>query len=139
MENANSAACELSLSGLGPPRASPPDICAIGFRLPFQARKALDGKGGDCHGLSAAFAYLASQLGYLSTYCVDGLGSVSHAWVEIDGRRYDPVFAKWQDADNYYDVAERGYYDDYGNWVELTLTDSFLIPLVLPEQRCEGL
>ena len=53
--------------------------------------------GGNCFSDAAAFAYLAKALGYKNVYvCVDcdGSGGRGHAWAEINGLAYDPLFAE---------------------------------------------
>ncbi len=53
--------------------------------------------GGNCFADAAAFAYLAKALGYKKVYvCVDcdGSGGRGHAWAEINGLAYDPLFAE---------------------------------------------
>lgn len=53
--------------------------------------------GGNCMADAAAFAYLARAVGYKNVYvCVDcdGSGGRGHAWTEINGLVYDPLFAQ---------------------------------------------
>jgi len=106
--------------------------------IAYHARKIFDGEGGDCHGMAAAYAYLLQALGYNPEVCIDGYGTVSHSWVECDGRRFDPVFAKWQNWWDYYDVTERGYYDENGGWVPLNVLDSFSVPWFWPSNAANG-
>ena len=44
----------------------------------------------DCFGFGCAFAYLANAVGYRA-YAVSSGG---HGWAEVDGRVYDPDWAK---------------------------------------------
>ena len=47
-------------------------------------------KRADCFGFGCAFAYLANAVGYRA-YAVSSGG---HGWAEVDGRVYDPDWAK---------------------------------------------
>ena len=47
-------------------------------------------KKADCFGFGAAFAYLANAVGY-KAYAVSSGG---HGWAEVNGRVYDPDWAK---------------------------------------------
>ena len=52
---------------------------------------------GNCMSDAAAFAYLAKAVGYKQVYvCVDSTGrnGSGHAWTEIGGLAYDPLFAE---------------------------------------------
>lgn len=62
---------------------------------------------GDCIADASAFAYLAKALGYKNVYiCADGKRSDdnSHAWTEINGRVYDPLFAEAKSYSRNYGV-----------------------------------
>lgn len=51
--------------------------------------------GGNCFADAAAFAYLAKAVGCKNVYvCVDSKGINGHAWAEINGLVYDPLFAQ---------------------------------------------
>ena len=52
----------------------------------------------DCFGFGCAFAYLANAVGYRA-YAVSSGG---HGWAEVDGRVYDPVWAKESGKINLY-------------------------------------
>lgn len=54
---------------------------------------------GCCVSEACAFAYLAKECGYTKVYVVD---DTSHAWVEIDGKVYDTLFAVTNGFNNYY-------------------------------------
>ncbi len=65
-----------------------------------------DANAGCCVSLSCAFAYMAKACGFESvTICSD----TKHAWVDIDGRLYDPLFAKDRNFSKNYNAA----YTDY--------------------------
>ena len=56
---------------------------------------------------ASAFAYLAKALGYKNVYiCADGSrrDDNSHAWTEINGRVYDPLFAEAKSYSRNYGV-----------------------------------
>lgn len=62
---------------------------------------------GDCIADASAFAYLAKALGYKNVYiCADGprRDDNSHAWTEINGRVYDPLFAEAKSYSRNYGV-----------------------------------
>ena len=62
---------------------------------------------GDCIADASAFAYLAKALGYKNVYiCADGSrrDDNSHAWTEINGRVYDPLFAEAKSYSRNYGV-----------------------------------
>ena len=54
---------------------------------------------GCCVSYSSAFAYLAKECGYSKVYLCD---DSEHAWVEIDGRVYDVLFARAKSYNKYY-------------------------------------
>ena len=67
---------------------------------------------GDCIADASAFAYLAKALGYKNVYiCADGSrrDDNSHAWTEINGRVYDPLFAEAKSYSRYYGLPRRSY------------------------------
>ena len=70
------------------------------------ANDIFDANSGCCVSLSCAFAYMAKACGFERvTICSD----TKHAWVDIDGRLYDPLFAKDRDFSKNYNAA----YTDY--------------------------
>lgn len=62
--------------------------------------------GGNCFADGAAFAYLAKALGYTNVYvCVDSKGPArGHAWAEVNGLVYDPLFAEAKSYSRNYGV-----------------------------------
>mgnify|MGYP004627917313 FL=1 len=63
---------------------------------------------GDCIADASAFAYLAKVLGYTNVYiCADAPRSDddAHAWTEINGRVYDPLFAEAKSYSRNYNVS----------------------------------
>ena len=65
------------------------------------------GGGGDCFSDACAFAYLAKALGYKNIYvCVDTNNPADngHAWTEIEGLVYDPLFAQAKSYSGNYGV-----------------------------------
>ena len=70
------------------------------------ANDIFDKGSGCCASLSCAFAYMAKACGYEKvTICSDS----EHAWVDIDGRLYDPLFAK----DRNFSLNYNASYTDY--------------------------
>lgn len=68
--------------------------------------------GGDCHADAAAFAYLAAAIGYKNVYvCNDATGTrdQGHAWTEINGKVYDPLFAQAKSFSKNYGVSYGTY------------------------------
>lgn len=57
-----------------------------------------NGKG-CCVSEASALAFLAHECGYKTVYLCDDTG---HAWVEINGRVYDTLFAETKSYNNYY-------------------------------------
>ncbi|MBO4862742.1 MAG: hypothetical protein J5517_00100 [Eubacterium sp.] len=52
---------------------------------------------GECTAMAASFAYLAHECGYKTVYIVDddrSLKGDNHSWAEINGKIYDPLFAR---------------------------------------------
>ena len=71
--------------------------------IPLYASDVLRGSGGNCISDAAALGYLAKAIGYKKVYiCLEHKKSPTHAWLEINGKIYDPV---WQ----YYGAAYRTY------------------------------
>ena len=70
------------------------------------ANDIFDKGSGCCASLACAFAYMAKACGYEKvTICSD----TEHAWVDIDGRLYDPLFARDRNFSSNYNAA----YTDY--------------------------
>ncbi len=70
------------------------------------ANDIFDKGSGCCASLACAFAYMAKACGYEKvTICSDS----EHAWVDIEGRLYDPLFAKDRSFSLNYNAA----YTDY--------------------------
>lgn len=70
------------------------------------ANDIFDKGAGCCASLACAFAYMAKACGYEKvTICSD----TEHAWVDIEGRLYDPLFAKDRSFSLNYNAA----YTDY--------------------------
>lgn len=67
---------------------------------------------GNCVADASAFAYLAKVLGYKNVYvCADGKRNNrnAHAWAEINGRVYDPLFAEVVNYNRYYNGSYKTY------------------------------
>ena len=62
---------------------------------------------GCCVSQSSALAFMAHECGYKTVYVVHDTG---HAWMEINGKVYDALFAKAKDYEKYYGLL----YKDYG-------------------------
>ena len=56
---------------------------------------------GCCVSDACAFAFLAHECGYSTVYICDDTG---HAWTEINGRVYDPLFAEAKNFNNNYNA-----------------------------------
>lgn len=65
------------------------------------ARNVFLTKRGNCYGLGAAWAFLASACGYSKSYAVSSGG---HGWAEINGRVFDPSWARTDLKNNYYNM-----------------------------------
>ena len=68
---------------------------------------------GCCISDACAFAYLAWAIGYTDVYvCLDSSTDMAntHAWTEVDGLVYDPLFAQAKSYANNYGVS----YGTYG-------------------------
>lgn len=67
---------------------------------------------GDCVSDAGAFAYLAKAIGYKNVYvCADAVQSNNnaHAWCEINGYVYDPLFAEAKSYSKYYGATYGSY------------------------------
>lgn len=67
---------------------------------------------GDCVSDASAFAYLAKAIGYKNVYvCADAVRSNNnaHAWCEINGYVYDPLFAEAKSYSKYYGATYGSY------------------------------
>jgi len=102
--------------------------CARSDWITFFAHETFKTKKGNCHNASIVYGYLLRALGYNPLLCVNQLDESSHAWLELDGKRYDPIFAKWNGPRDFYEVDETGFYDDGGNYWPFVTSDSFEIP-----------
>lgn len=64
---------------------------------------------GNCWGSASSFAYLAKVLGYNNVYiCSDGT-KTEHTWAEIEGRVYDPLYARSRGFDLFYGISYEKY------------------------------
>ena len=61
---------------------------------------------GCCVSDACAFAFLAKECGYKNVYVCDDTG---HAWAEIDGYVYDPLFAESKNFNNNYKATYSVY------------------------------
>ena len=77
--------------------------------IPYHARCILNGKGGDCHSSSAAYAYMLAAMGYWPKIHLDDYAQISHCWVELKGKYYDAAFAKWNGEKGYYESSHTKY------------------------------
>jgi hypothetical protein len=66
------------------------------------ARDMFDKGRGNCFSYAAAFAYLASAVGYTN---VNVVSSTGHGWAEIDGKVYDPDWALVSKVDSYFGMS----------------------------------
>lgn len=82
-----------------------------GWEVTF-ANDIFDKHQGCCVSEAAATAFLFHECGYETVYVACDTG---HAWVELNGRVYDPLFAEARGFDRYYNVP----YDGYGMWAVL--------------------
>lgn len=69
-----------------------------GWEITYANDEFKKGKG-CCVSESCAFAFLARECGYKKVYVCD---DTAHAWVEIDGRVYDPLFAEAKSYKRYF-------------------------------------
>lgn len=79
-----------------------------GWEVTF-ANDIFDNHQGCCVSEAAAAAFLFHECGYKTVYVATDTG---HAWVELNGRVYDPLFAEARGFSRYYNVP----YDGYGMW-----------------------
>ena len=76
-----------------------------GWEITF-ANDIFDRRQGCCVSESSALAFLFHECGYPTVYvCHD----TEHAWVELNGRVYDPLFAEARSFDKYYNVSYTQY------------------------------
>ena len=76
-----------------------------GWEMDF-ANDIFDKQLGCCVSEASAFAFLAHECGYKK---VEICHETAHAWVEIGGKAYDPLFAEAKDYNAYYNVAVSRY------------------------------
>ncbi|MBQ8305189.1 MAG: hypothetical protein IJX90_03120 [Blautia sp.] len=99
-----------------------PFTTAAGW-MPLYANDHFQGKGGTCLSDATAFAYLAAAIGYTKIYaCLDSRNAGGHAWTEINGKVYDPLFAQAKSFSNNYGVRYGVYklsarYKEKMRWV----------------------
>lgn len=77
-----------------------------GWEVTF-ANDIFDHQKGCCVSEASALAFLFHECGYETVYVACDTG---HAWVELNGRVYDPLFAEARGFEQFYNVA----YSDYG-------------------------
>lgn len=56
---------------------------------------------------AAAVAFMFHECGYEEVYVAC---DTSHAWVELEGRVYDPLFAEARGFNKYYNIPYSSYY-----------------------------
>ena len=86
--------------------------CNVSYWPAVYANDHFANRGGDCHSDAAAFAYLAVAIGYKNVYVCNDSKSVSpnaHAWTEIGGKVYDPLFAQAKSYSANYGVGYGSY------------------------------
>ncbi len=69
-------------------------------------------RNGDCISDAAAFGYLAKAIGYKNVYvCADAVRSNNnaHAWTQVNGLVYDPLFAEAKSYSKYYGCTYGSY------------------------------
>ena len=82
--------------------------------IPLYANDHFHGRGSTCEGDAAAFAYLAVAIGYKDVFvCKDAKDSNSHAWTEIGGLAYDPLFAQNRGFNKHYAARYKTTYRLY--------------------------
>lgn len=64
---------------------------------------------GDCVSGAAALAFLLHECGYPDVYIYH---DSEHAWVEIEGKVFDPLFAEGRGYSQYYNVTYKAYYTE---------------------------
>lgn len=82
-----------------------------GWEVTF-ANDIFDHHQGCCVSEASALAFMFHECGYKTVYVACDTG---HAWVELDGRVYDPLFAEARGFDRYYNVS----YSSYGLYAVL--------------------
>lgn len=82
-----------------------------GWEVTF-ANDIFDHQQGCCVSEASALAFLFHECGYETVYVACDTG---HAWVELNGRVYDPLFAEARGFDQFYNVS----YSDYGLYAVL--------------------
>ena len=76
-----------------------------GWEVTF-ANDIFDKQKGCCVSEASALAFLFHECGYKTVYVACDTG---HAWVELNGRVYDPLFAEARGYDKYYNRSYDGY------------------------------
>lgn len=74
--------------------------------------------GGECTAMACALGYLFHECGYKTVYITDDdktLYGDAHSWVEINGKAFDPLFARTKGWSNYYNAD----YNHSGNGANL--------------------
>jgi len=69
--------------------------------------KAHDTNGGECTAMACALGYLLHECRYETVYITDDDSTLcgdAHSWVEIDGKAFDPLFARTKGWSNYYNA-----------------------------------
>lgn len=77
-----------------------------GWEVTF-ANDIFDHKQGCCVSEACAVAFLFHECGYKTVYVGIDTG---HAWVELEGRVFDPLFAEGRGYSNYYNIPYSSYY-----------------------------
>lgn len=77
-----------------------------GWEVTF-ANDIFDRKQGCCVSDSCAVAFLLHECGFKDVYVGIDTG---HAWVELNGRVYDPLFAEARGFNKYYNIPYSSYY-----------------------------
>lgn len=77
-----------------------------GWEVTF-ANDIFDHQQGCCVSDAAAVAFLFRECGYEEVYVAC---DTSHAWVELEGRVYDPLFAEARGFKKYYNIPYSSYY-----------------------------
>lgn len=76
-----------------------------GWEVDF-ANDIFDHGDGCCVSEAAALAFLVHECGYKTVYVAH---DTSHAWMELDGKVYDVLFARAKDYKKYYALSYSGY------------------------------
>ena len=69
-----------------------------GWEMDFAEDMCFRGKG-NCFSYGAAFAFMASAVGYKEVYAISSGG---HGWAEVNGKVYDPDWALASSVDTYF-------------------------------------